>query len=290
MIKSTITVTLRSHQGDSHLNFHVLANDEDYIYPHDHDVLEFAYLEKGAILHYFGDEVKSIEAGEYFFVDHGMIHWMERVSQEPYRIINFLFAPDFIDRTLAGKDSFSDILSCYLLKYCYHPTKQSFANKIFTDDGTVKALIDDIIKEFEEKRYGYVEWIRSQFVKIMLTALRQLERSTESISSTYDELIDPIVSRIKEQYAKPLRLKEIAAEMGYSAEYLSARFSKSVGQSFSAYLQQIRLEQACLLLETTDLSVADIARSVGINDIKYFHSVFKSYMNVTPGGFRKLYK
>jgi len=84
--------------------------------------------------------------------------------------------------------------------------------------------------------------------------------------------------------------EEIAAEMGYSAEYLSARFSKSVGQSFSAYLQQIRLEQACLLLETTDLSVADIARSVGINDIKYFHSVFKSYMNVTPGGFRKLYK
>ncbi len=288
MKKSTITVRLVVHRGDSHLNFHVATNDEDYIYPHDHDVLEFAYLEKGAVMHYFGDEAKRIEAGEYFFVDHGMVHWMERVSEEPYRIINFLFAPDFIDRTLAGKDSFSDILSCYLLKYCYHPTTQNFANKIFNDDGTVKALIDDIILEYTEKKYGYVEWIRSQFIKIMLAALRQLEPNTDT--ETYDELTEPIVARIKEQYARPLRLKEIAAEMGYSAEYLSARFSKSVGQSFSSYLQQIRLEQACLLLETTDLPVAEIARSVGINDIKFFHSIFKSHLNITPGGFRKLYK
>ncbi len=288
MIKSTVTVKLQEHQGNSRLNFHVLANDEDYIYPHDHDVLEFAYLEKGAIRHHFGDETKFIEAGSYFFVDHGMSHQMERASAEPYRIINFLFAPDFIDRTLAGRESFSDILSCYLLKYCYRPTKQNFANRIFTDDGTVKALIDDIVKEFEEKRYGYVEWIRSQFVKIMLTALRQLEQSTEV--ATYDELIEQIVKCIKSQYADRLKLKEIAKKMGYSAEYLSARFSKEMGVSFSEYLQQVRLEQACLLLETSDLSVAEIAHSVGINDVKYFHSIFKSHLGTTPGGFRRLYK
>ncbi len=288
MKKPTVTVTMRSHQGDSHLNFHIAANSDDYIYPHDHDILEFAYLEKGSILHYFGDECKQIDAGTYFFVDHGMTHWMKRVSDEPYRIINFLFAPDFIDRTLAGKQTFSDILSCYLLKYCHRATDQNFANRIFRDDGTVKALIDDIAKEFKEKRYGYAEWIRSQFVKIMLIAMRSLNQPQENES--YDELIDQIVSRIKLQFADRLKLKDIASEMGYSAEYLSARFSKVMKESFSNYLQQIRIEHACHLLESTNLTIDEIGKNVGINDIKYFHQIFKAHLGTTPGNFRKLYK
>ena len=288
MENKVITVTLKAHQGISHLNFHVLANDEDHIKPHDHDVLEFAYLEKGTVMHHFGDEVKRIEAGGYFFVDHGTAHWMERVSDEPYRIINFLFTPDFIDRTLAGKQSFSDILSCYLLKYCHRPTDQNFANRIFCDDGTVKELIFNIVDEFESKKYGYIEWIRSQFIKIMLTAMRTLERPQETES--YDGLIEQVVKRIELQYAERLRLKDMARELGYSAEYLSARFSAVMKQSFSDYLQQIRLEQACRLLETTDFTIDKIAKAVGINDIKYFHQIFKAHLGTTPGKFRKLYK
>ena len=288
MENKVITVTLKDHRKVSHLNFHVLANDEDYIKPHDHDVFEFAYLEKGAVMHHFGDEVKRIEAGGYFFVDHGTVHWMERISDEPYRIINFLFRPDFIDRTLAGKQSFSDILSCYLLKYCHRPTEQNFANRIFSDDGTVKELIFNIVAEFESKQYGYVEWIRSQFIKIMLTAMRTLERPQEA--EHYDELAEQVVERCKLQYAERLRLKDIAGELGYSTEYLSARFSAVIKQSFSDYLQQIRLEHACHFLETTNFTIDKIAKAVGINDIKYFHQIFKAHLGTTPGNFRKLYK
>ena len=52
-------------------------------------------------------------------------------------------------------------------------------------------------------------------------------------------------------------------------------------------LQAIRLEQAKRLLETTSLSVAEIAARVGYGDAPSFHRLFVRQVSITPAAYRR---
>ena len=60
--------------------------------------------------------------------------------------------------------------------------------------------------------------------------------------------------------------------------------------SFSRYLQRIRVEQSCRLLETTDLRISEIAQTVGYGNVKFFNQVFRSALGTSPRQFRRLRK
>lgn len=59
--------------------------------------------------------------------------------------------------------------------------------------------------------------------------------------------------------------------------------------SFAKYLINVRIEQAKILLRETNLSVAEICKRVGYNDLKHFVTTFEKAAGVKPGTYRKLY-
>ncbi len=91
---------------------------------------------------------------------------------------------------------------------------------------------------------------------------------------------------IASNYNRHITLSEIAEEIGLSDNYLSALFKKTVGISFSEFLNHVRVEESKQLLISTDYSLAEIAVAVGFPDQSYFSKVFKSVTGLTPGSFR----
>ena len=81
-------------------------------------------------------------------------------------------------------------------------------------------------------------------------------------------------------------LQEVAAEIFCSAPYLSSLFKKETGINFSDYLVNMRIRKAQNLLLTTQLSVSEIAREVGIGNSSYFTRVFSKITGVTPVKYR----
>jgi two-component system response regulator YesN len=59
--------------------------------------------------------------------------------------------------------------------------------------------------------------------------------------------------------------------------------------SFPVYLTEIRLEDAKKLLKTTSLNIAEIARQVGYNDVRYFSKLFIKSVGIKPVEYRKFY-
>ena len=57
--------------------------------------------------------------------------------------------------------------------------------------------------------------------------------------------------------------------------------------TFSAYLNQQRIEKACTLLRGTHMTVEEIARSCGYTDAQYFSRVFRQTTGLTPMQYRK---
>ena len=81
-------------------------------------------------------------------------------------------------------------------------------------------------------------------------------------------------------------LGALAAQLGYSVSYLSTLFKKLFGENFRDHLLGLRLEQAKLLLLSTQMKNYEIAAAVGIEDPNYFSVCFRRRYKKTPSEFR----
>lgn len=94
---------------------------------------------------------------------------------------------------------------------------------------------------------------------------------------------------IRMYYGQDISQEEVADAVGLSAAYLSTLFKKETGVSFSEFLTETRIRAACDLLLSTNDPVAQIAETVGYNDVKYFNKVFRKTAGLSPSAYRKLY-
>ncbi|MBQ3115855.1 MAG: helix-turn-helix transcriptional regulator [Clostridia bacterium] len=79
-----------------------------------------------------------------------------------------------------------------------------------------------------------------------------------------------------------LSLSSICKALSYSPKYLSSVFTKQYKISLSKYLNSIRIEHACSLLEKGHTSIKTIAYMCGFNDPLYFSKVFKALKKCAP--------
>lgn len=93
---------------------------------------------------------------------------------------------------------------------------------------------------------------------------------------------------IDAHYADPeLSLGTVAAHVTLSPSYFSVVFGREVGQTFIEYLTGLRIRRAQELLRTTALSASEIAYQVGYQNPRYFSSVFRKVVGLSPNEFRR---
>lgn len=82
-------------------------------------------------------------------------------------------------------------------------------------------------------------------------------------------------------------VSELAEHFGVDRTTLGRAFRRHVGMTPHEYLDWFRLQRACELLKSTELTIAEVAKKSGFSDVKYFIGWFKKHNEVTPGNFRK---
>jgi transcriptional regulator GlxA family with amidase domain len=115
----------------------------------------------------------------------------------------------------------------------------------------------------------------------------------------YDALVRPrphpdaVVRRVErwlgEHLADPDAVRGAVAHGGIPERTLKRRFTAATGTPIIEYLQNLRIEAAKRLLETTDRAAEDIAAEVGYSDASFFRRIFKRLVGVTPGRYRRMF-
>lgn len=95
-----------------------------------------------------------------------------------------------------------------------------------------------------------------------------------------------IINYIEVHYTEKLLLKDLCEMEGLSLHYLSRYLTSQLGMSFQDYLTMLRYRRARLLLERTDMKLADIAFSSGFSDIRYLNQVFQQAHDCTAEEYR----
>ena len=85
-----------------------------------------------------------------------------------------------------------------------------------------------------------------------------------------------------------ISLSTVAASVNICPTYFCYLFKKELGETFVAYLTDVRMKKAKELLCCSSKMIAEIAEEVGYNDYHYFTGIFKKLNGITPSEFRKL--
>ena len=95
------------------------------------------------------------------------------------------------------------------------------------------------------------------------------------------------ISYINDRSGTVVSRWQIAEKAGVNEDYLTRIFHKEMGISPWEYLNRYRIQQASFLLETSSLSLRDIAAASGFQDPAYFCRVFRKMKGMPPGSYRK---
>ncbi|GAE94371.1 transcriptional regulator [Gracilibacillus boraciitolerans JCM 21714] len=91
---------------------------------------------------------------------------------------------------------------------------------------------------------------------------------------------------IEKNYAKDLTLDDIIQVAGLSKYHFTRLFAKTLNETPIQYVTKIRMQHALDLLQRSDYTIEEIARSVGYSSSNYFSKVFKNLLNQTPSHYR----
>lgn len=111
----------------------------------------------------------------------------------------------------------------------------------------------------------------------------------EKTGSVQGQLVTRIVDYINMHYSEnTLCLKQIAHVFGFQEKYISKLFKTTYGENMSDVIEKVRMEQACGLLQTTEIRISDLSAMVGYNSDISFRRAFKKVTGVTPGEYREV--
>lgn len=117
-----------------------------------------------------------------------------------------------------------------------------------------------------------------------MRASEQIEKQRHGASG--GRSIEPVCEFLCANYAdKQLSLAYVAEKFGLSETYFSRIFKAQKGESYSEYLERVRISHACELLSEGE-SVDATAGKVGYNSVTVFRAAFKRICGVTPSEFK----
>lgn len=129
------------------------------------------------------------------------------------------------------------------------------------------------------------------FQELFILSSNLIDSIAQAISaSSYSgnsQIIKLAIQKVNEGYKNKISLKTVADQLHTNPSYLSMLFKQEMGQTFTDYLNQIRINRSCELLTNTSMNLIDISIQSGFDDQSYFSKVFKKLKGTTPKDYRK---
>ncbi|MBV9992832.1 MAG: helix-turn-helix transcriptional regulator [Alphaproteobacteria bacterium] len=102
-----------------------------------------------------------------------------------------------------------------------------------------------------------------------------------------DPRVRIVTGLMRENLDRPWPTEKLAGIVGLSATHLRRLFRSETGVNLSQYGRQLRMTEACRLLQTTFLSVKQVAAKAGAGDVSHFVRSFEKTYGMSPTQYRR---
>ncbi len=255
--------------------------------PHTHREFEIMYAASGNCKIFFWTEEGRkeelhLKKGEYVFIDCYTRHQLAVEKGTPCRILNLemqlvphgniLCLQDFI-RQSKSLQSF--------LKF------SSFLFKGYDAAGNLHTIITELHRQLQSDTDREEHQVMQNLILAQLFVELSRQRTRKYYTENGSIYVRKALAYLSNNYDQDIKIKDIANEIEISLAYLQRLFKEETGKTLVGKINELRIEKAKILLETSSLPIADIAVSVGFNNRQHFTYMFFKLAGCSPALFRK---
>jgi len=135
---------------------------------------------------------------------------------------------------------------------------------------------------FSMRATGYLYLLFSEILSMGKTREKMADINKK------EDLIKKTLTFIELNYYNHIDVGLLCGYVNYSRSYFSRLFKMKTGVSIPEYINNVRIKRAKLLLKSTDLSINEVARSVGFDDSFYFSKIFKKITGLSPTDYKMM--
>lgn len=216
----------------------------------------------------------TCKAGDAFIIFPDILVRYEASTSDPWKYMWVGFSGELVETALSSVGITPDFA---VVRNCPMPAIQKMFRSIrkSMDKTNVPVL-------------GNMEasgWLRLLFYELGRLQLTENAPVQVPVARSYRQ-IDQAIRLLSLQYGQQLSIESIAQTLGYHRAHLTRLFKEATGLPPMQYLLKVRMKKAEELLEG-ELTVAQIASSVGYNDPLFFTKQFHKWSGQSPTDFRK---
>ncbi len=135
---------------------------------------------------------------------------------------------------------------------------------------------------FAAGRYPTIDHLQAAIRERLLALIDSLAGGP-----TMSAPIQEAVRYIRHHYTEDVSLLDLARHIDMSHSWLTKRFNQECGCSVPQYMLNVRMERAKEMLEKTNMRVFEVSDAIGFDNARYFVSVFKKAVGLTPSAYRE---
>jgi AraC-like DNA-binding protein len=272
------------HPNESFRVIHMVLDSFD-AERHRHSQAGLTWIVRGAGVRFVGDNAAPFEAGDLVLIGPDLPHvWVSHAQEKgrPHELCVAQFPNDLLD-TLDVPEwrSVQDLM----LK----------ASRGLVIQEPVRSPVQDLMLRMQSStgitRLAFLFEILGQLISNP-QALLPLSTATQSAvggrdSGQTDKRIDRVVRWIHEHLTQNLSIEAAADQVHVSPAAFSRFFRRSLGKTFTEYVNDLRCTEAAIQLRRSDKPVAAIAQDCGFATLSHFNKQFLQRYHQTPRNYRK---
>jgi len=152
-----------------------------------------------------------------------------------------------------------------------------------------RQMLHAAVEAYDRREEQYKRYVSTQLhLFLMMVAHEYLtaacaEEDTKRKKS--EVAVDSLIRYLNVHYTENITSNQISERFEMNFDYLNRVFSSATGSTIFYYINMLRISNAKQLITTTNLSFAEVAYLVGVEDRYYFTRLFKRYVGMTPTAF-----
>ena len=149
----------------------------------------------------------------------------------------------------------------------------------------IPSYLDALLLEETKQDVGLIKG----YLYLLFSRLLPQLTFTKKEVSDHQELLYNCLEYIHHHFKEPLTLTDLATAIDVTPTYISRLWNKSIGYSFTHYLNLLRIDYARYMLRESTLTITDIGFACGYETLRHFNRVFKEFTGSTPQHYRNTY-
>lgn len=244
-------------------------------YLHTHDFYELFLIEEGEIHHFINGRQDVMRKGDIYFVRPEDEHCFQRGNCKKAQFVNMAFSGNIFQKAEAVMNLYFD-------------TKQNGSTVEIHLPPRMELAIQAKMTFLAREKTSLTLMVRQDLVVSILLDCLLLLYSQQAYEESVPEWLEQACLRMRQNQNYLDGLEKFIEIAGKSQEHLTRCMKKYYHVTPTEYINQIRLEQTTILLETTDDSILDIMLECGFNNVSHFNQLFKKNYGLTPSRYRAL--